>query len=161
MAGLIETQYLEDFYRTINLVRGETVTVLRRDGIVIAGYPDIAHRLGRRMPDQSPWYARVAEGGGSYRSPGYLIDIPQIITVHPLRDYPLVVDANVSVQAALANWYRQAAAIAASVIGVAAGLNDPVRRDHRSVPAPGATKARIESGRGRLARERAEVEGIR
>ncbi len=122
VAGLIETQYLEDFYRTINLVRGETVTVLRRDGIVIAGYPDIAHRLGRRMPDESPWYARVAEGGGSYRSPGYLTTFPQIITVHPLRDYPLVVDANMSEQAALANWYKQAAGIAASVIGVAAGL---------------------------------------
>ncbi len=121
VTGLIDTRYLEDFYQTISMVPGELVTVLRRDGVVIAGHPDIANRRGKRMPEQSPWYARVAEGGGSYDSPGYLIDYPQIITVHPLRDYPLVVDVNVSVKAVLHGWYKRASLIAVSVIGAAAG----------------------------------------
>jgi PAS domain S-box-containing protein len=120
--GLIDTQYLEDFYQTISMVPGELVTVLRRDGVVIAGHPGISNRRGKRMPDQSPWYQRVAEGGGSYYSPGYLIDVPQIITVHPLRDYPLVVDVNVSVRAALNSWYKQATIIGCAVLGAVAGF---------------------------------------
>jgi PAS domain S-box-containing protein len=121
VTGLIDAQYLEGFYRTISMVPGELVTVLRRDGVVIAGYPDIGNRRGKHMPEQSPWYDRVAAGGGSYHSPGYLIDVPQLITVHPLRDYPLVVDVNVSVQAALKTWYEQASVIAIAVLGAAVG----------------------------------------
>jgi signal transduction histidine kinase len=121
VTGLIDTRYLEDFYQTISMVPGELVTVLRRDGVVITGHPDISNRRGKRMPEQSPWYERVAEGGGSYYSPGYLTNLPQIITVHPLRDYPLVVDVNVSVQAVLHGWYQRASLIAVAVIGAAAG----------------------------------------
>lgn len=121
VTGLIDTQYLEDFYQTISMVPGELVTVLRRDGVVIAGHPDISNRRGKQMPERSPWYERVAEGGGSYHSPGYLIDVPQIITVHPLRDYPLVVDVNVSVRSALKSWSEQATIIAIAVIGASAG----------------------------------------
>ena len=121
VAGLIDTQYLEDFYQTIKMVPGELVTVLRRDGVVIAGHPNIANRRGKRLPDWSPWWGRVAEGGGSYYTPGALIDIPQIITVHPLRDYPLVVNVNVTLQAALASWHEQALLIVAAVTGVAVG----------------------------------------
>jgi signal transduction histidine kinase len=106
--GLINTRFLEDFYATIGMVPGESVTLLHRDGVVFAGHPDIENRRGKRMPEQSPWYARVAEGGGSYHSPGYLSEIKQIITVHPLHDYPLVVDVNMSEDAALRDWSSQA-----------------------------------------------------
>jgi diguanylate cyclase (GGDEF)-like protein len=122
VAGLIDTKYLEDFYGTISMVPGESVTLLRRDGVVIAGHPDIAHRRGKRLPDQSPWYDRVIKGGGLYRSPGYLADIPQIITVHPLRDYPLVVDANVSLRAILKGWHEDTVVIGIAVTGVSGGL---------------------------------------
>src|ERR1700722_10105002 len=91
------------------------------DGVVIAGHPNIANRRGKRLPTYSPWWGRGAEGGGSDYTPGYLIDIPQFITVHPLPDYPLVVNVNVTLQAALASWHEQALLIAAAVLGVAAG----------------------------------------
>ena len=63
----------------------------------------------------------MAIGGGSYRSPGYLIGVPQIITVHPLREYPLVVDVNMSIQAALKSWSEQASLIAIAVVGAGMG----------------------------------------
>ncbi len=105
--GLINTSFLEGFYATISMVPGESVTLLHRDGVVFAGHPDIENRRGKHMPEQSPWYARVAEGGGSYHSPGYLSEMKQIITVHPLHDYPLVVDVNMSEDAALRDWSSQ------------------------------------------------------
>jgi signal transduction histidine kinase len=122
VSGLIDTHYLESFYGTISMVPGESVTLLRRDGVVFAGHPDIEHRLGMHMPAKSPWYDRVTEAGGSYHSPGYLSDIKQIITVHPLHDYPLVVDVNMSEQAALRDWYRQAVGIGIATVTVGLGL---------------------------------------
>src|SRR5580658_323945 len=96
VACLVQTRYLEDFYRTISMLPGETVTLIRRDGVIIAGVPSAAERRGKSVAAQSPWYDRVAAGGGSYRSPGYITGMKQVITVHPLRDYPLDVDVHLS-----------------------------------------------------------------
>jgi signal transduction histidine kinase len=64
----------------------------------------------------------VAEGGGSYRSPGYFTGMPSIIMVHPLHDYPLVVDVNMSEQAVLKGWHQQTTGIVAATISVALGF---------------------------------------
>jgi signal transduction histidine kinase len=120
--GLIDTRYLEEFYQTISLLPGESVSLIHRDGTVIAGYPDIANRRGKQVPDQSTWYEYVASGGGFYRVLGSLSGIRQIITVHPLRDYPLVIDANMSEQAALRGWYKQASGLGFVTIGIAVGF---------------------------------------
>jgi signal transduction histidine kinase len=120
--GLINTHYLEDFFRTISMLPGQTITVLRRDGTVIAGHPDIANRRGKKLPEQATWYTRVAQGGGFYRSEGYFVGTPQIVTVHPLRDYPLVVDVNMSEQAVLKGWYKDTTLIAVVTIIVALGF---------------------------------------
>lgn len=120
--GLIDTQYLAEFYKTISMIPGEAVTLLRRDGLVIAGYPDIANLRGKRLPAQIPWYDSVAKGGGSYRSIGYLVAASQLITVHPLHDYPLVVDVDMSEQAVLRDWNEQAIGVVTATISVAIAL---------------------------------------
>lgn len=121
VVGLIDTQKLERFYETIGLAAGEGVTLLRRDGALIASYPEIANPIPK-MPRASPWFAKVAQGGGSYLSPGYLGPMRRLITVHPLSEYPLVVDVTMSEQAALQSWYYQAFCIAVAMVGVAAAL---------------------------------------
>ena len=120
--GMIDTRYLEVFYQTISMLPGENVTLFHRDGTAIAGYPDVTNRRGKQVPHESPWYDRVAQGGGAYRGPGYLSGITQIITVHPLHDYPLVVDANMSEQSALRGWYKQASGLGIATIGIAIGF---------------------------------------
>jgi signal transduction histidine kinase len=122
VAGLIPTEYLEDFYRRISMLPGEAVTVIRRDGVVIAGVPSVADRRGSRVAAQSHWYATVAAGGGSYRSPGYLTSMRQVVTVHPLQEYPLVVDVNLSEAAVLKPWYEQSVLIVFATISVAFGF---------------------------------------
>jgi signal transduction histidine kinase len=122
VVGLIETRYLENFYGTISMVPGESVTVLRRDGFLVACYPEIKNPGNGQMPARSPWYDRVANGGGSYLSPGYFNGVPRIITVHPLRDYGLVVDVNMSEQSVLRTWHTQSSAISIAMIGVAGAL---------------------------------------
>jgi signal transduction histidine kinase len=122
VVGLIDTRYLEGFYGTISMVPGESVALLRRDGFLIARYPELANPGNQRVPVQFPWYQQVANGGGFYLSPSHSGTVPRIITVHPLRDYGLVVDMNMSEQAALRVWREQTSAIATAMVGVAAAL---------------------------------------
>ncbi len=122
VVGAIDLQYMADFYRDIGLPGGETVTLLRRDGLVLARYPDPTNRAGTRMPDTSPWYRLVAEGGGTYRSPGFLSVIPALVTVHPLPRWPLVIDVSMLEPVALAHWRVQATVIGSGGVIVSCGF---------------------------------------
>jgi signal transduction histidine kinase/DNA-binding response OmpR family regulator/HPt (histidine-containing phosphotransfer) domain-containing protein len=118
----IRTDYLEAFYKAITLNDSGSVTVLNRDGKVFARYPHTENMMGNKMPLESPWYARVASGGGFYRSPGYLDGITRVVSVRPLHQYPLVVDVTIAEDAALAHWRRQALFITLGAVGAAFGF---------------------------------------
>jgi len=107
VVGTIALQYFEDIYASIDLPRGEGFLLVRRDGIVLVRHPDPVKRAGETMPASSPWHQLVLDGGGFYVSPGYFDGISRIVAVHPLRDFPLVLNAAVSEQAALGTWRRQ------------------------------------------------------
>jgi diguanylate cyclase (GGDEF)-like protein len=107
----IRLNYFQHIYGSITSLADMSFLFLRKDGTVIVRYPDSNDRAGEKMPETSPWYQLVSQGGGYYRSPGYFDGIPRQIAVHPLRDYPLVVNVAVSETAALANWRIQAITI--------------------------------------------------
>jgi signal transduction histidine kinase len=107
VAALDATQ-LSTFHRAANTQPGQTVTLLRRDGLVLSRVPDLTHEVGRVMPATSPWHQKVREHGGSYRSPGYFGQSTTLVSVNPLLPYPLVVDVSVQEYIALAGWRQQA-----------------------------------------------------
>ena len=120
--GAIDLQYLADFYRAIGLPPGETVTLLRRDGLVLVRYPG---------PDRSSWktdgggLAMVQPRrwqGGTYRSPGFLGASPAVVSVRPLPAWPLVIDVSMMEPVALAKWRVQATVIALGGLGAAVGF---------------------------------------
>jgi len=119
----IDVQYMEEFFRAISMRNGGSVAVFRRDGTMLARYPHIEKMVGGRLPGQSPFYARVEEGGGAYSSPGYVDGMARIVSVHPLHDFPLVVTVSMAEDAVLASWRRQSFFIAlgtfCTVIGFA------------------------------------------
>jgi diguanylate cyclase (GGDEF)-like protein len=108
VVGVIDVSYLTGFYETINQQPGQTLTLMRRDGLVLVRDPDTSENTGTSMPSDSPWYDRVREGGGSYTSPGYFGGISALVTVRPLHGYPLVFDISVKTPIALAAWRHQA-----------------------------------------------------
>ena len=123
VVGSIEIADLEDFYRAINLPTGESVTLLRRDGLVLVRHPDIAHQAGTFLDRNAPWYGIVADHGGTYLSPGFLGGGgPSLVSVHPLRNWPLVIDVSIQERVALAQWSYQAIFIACTAFGAATGL---------------------------------------
>jgi signal transduction histidine kinase len=120
--GAIDLQYVTDFFRAIELPAGETVTLLRRDGLVLARYPDPTHDVGNRMAAVSPWYRLVAGQGGTYRSPGFLGTGRAVVSVHPLGAWPLVIDVSMLEPVALAEWHNQATGIALGGVAVSSGF---------------------------------------
>jgi signal transduction histidine kinase len=121
--GAIDLQFLAAFYQAINLPAGESVTLLRRDGLVLARHPDTAHDVGAFLDRKAPWYGLVASNGGTYSSPGFLGGAePALVSVHPLHAWPLVIDVSIKEQVALAQWSRQAAVIASAGLGATVGL---------------------------------------
>ncbi len=122
VVGAIDLQYVTEFFRAIELPVGETVTLLRRDGLVLARYPGPTNDVGNRMPAISPWYQLVAGQGGNYRSPGFFGPARAIVSVHPLRIWPLVIDVSMLEPVALAKWRDQATVIAIGGVGVSVGF---------------------------------------
>jgi signal transduction histidine kinase len=160
----IEVEYLREFYRAITLREEGSVGVFRRDGLLLARYPQTDNMLGQKIPPGSPWHGLVAGKGGTYRSPGYFDGIPRVVSIHPLRDYPLVVGVTISEHAAFALWRHQAAFIGLGAVCVAIGfaalfgvLGTQFRRLEQSGASLVAKNKELESARSRLERRTAEL----
>jgi PAS domain S-box-containing protein len=107
VAGVLDLRYFEDLYRAISTDEGESVSLFRRDGTLLARYPRVANLIGQPISTKSAWYQAVANGGGTFRTPGYLDGIPRIASVQPMHEYPLVVAVTASEAMALAPWRHQ------------------------------------------------------
>jgi diguanylate cyclase (GGDEF)-like protein len=98
--------YLEDFYKAVT-PENRAITLLRRDGTILIHYPIIEHGPGWKLPAEAPWYRLLQNGGGSYRSPGYVDNTARLVSVYPLPDFPLVVDSSTTEAAVLSRWRHQ------------------------------------------------------
>jgi len=107
--GVVDVGYLSDFYHSASEHLGEAVVLLRRDGTMLLRYPNPETARGVKLPPASPWYEQVARGGGGYFTPGVLDGAAGLVSVHPLRDYPLVVDVWLEQAVVFAEWRVQTA----------------------------------------------------
>ncbi|HWD59963.1 MAG TPA: ATP-binding protein [Stellaceae bacterium] len=115
--AMIELGYFENFYKTISLPEGGSISVFRRDGLVLFRHPAIDDMLGTVLSHNSSFYPTLAHGGGTYEAVGSLDGVRREIAVSPVKDYPLAISVTVPEHTALAAWRRQAA-----FIGLGAGL---------------------------------------
>ena len=106
VVGELSLTDLQAFYH-LAMPPHRSVYVLRRDGVVLVRHPAHDDEIGKKVPDQSPWFGIVAQGGGSYQAPTYFESTPVIAAVQPLRNLPLVVEASVTEADALSEWYQQ------------------------------------------------------
>jgi diguanylate cyclase (GGDEF)-like protein len=106
VAAAITLSYLEDFYQAA-MPADNAVTVLRRDGTVLVHSPHNEAWIGIRLPPDAHWYRLLSAGGGSYRSPGYIDGQSTVVSIHPMRDFPMVIDVSRTDAAALTGWHRE------------------------------------------------------
>jgi len=115
VTGALDVGYLTDLYRSISGSKQLRVVLLRNDGLVLARYPD-SGTVGKPLRRDSPWYAQIANGRGSYRSSGITSGDPSFVSVNALKDYPLVINVAVRQAEALAIWRQQAALVIVSEV---------------------------------------------
>ena len=107
----IDLRYFQDFYKTLSLSEGGSVSIERQDGMVLFREPATDETLGTYVPRGAQWYGMVAKGGGTYEADVYLDGLTREIAVNPVKGYPLVMSVTVPKHTALAAWRRQAAFI--------------------------------------------------
>jgi signal transduction histidine kinase len=103
----IDLRHLARFYAAIGLPAGESVRLLRRDGRVVARYPDTTQDVGKHISGVAPWYEPAADRGGPDRSKGLAGSGRTLVSAKPLSAYPLVIDVSVPEDVALAPWQKQ------------------------------------------------------
>jgi PAS domain-containing protein len=86
-------------------------------------YPNPETAIGVKLSPGSPWYVRAAAGGGSYVATGTLDGRPHFVSVHPLRDYPLVVDVLTEEAAVFARWRKEAIYITSFALAAAVAFS--------------------------------------
>jgi hypothetical protein len=85
VAGAIDVPELSAFYQTLSLHPGRTITLLRRDGTILATYPHQNDQIGRVVPSLSPWHQALAKARDIQIYRG-----PQLIRVRHRRRRPAV-----------------------------------------------------------------------
>ena len=161
VVGTIAMRYFEDVYRAVTRERGDTVMMLRRDGTVLTSFPRTPDLIGGKMPQGSRWYSLLT-GGGAYSSSGG--DGPRQVSVHPLNDYPLVINVSFAEETVLARWRRQTEFVAVgavlligTLIGLFGLLASQLRRLERSEASLGSQNAALATTHGRLEAQAAEL----
>jgi diguanylate cyclase (GGDEF)-like protein len=116
LTASIRLAYFDAFFNAVKFGAGMGVTIAKTDGTILAHFPETT-LIGARLPPELPFYHKVAAGGGQYISGG-VIDSRgrRFVSVHPLTEFPLVVDITRLEWNALAHWRRQALEIGGGVL---------------------------------------------
>ena len=115
----IDLKYFQDFFRALTVGAGTTVTLLRNDGTALTSFPPTA-RIGAVLPASSPWHQIVKTGPDVFLTQGVLAPGMRIVSVHPLGDYPLVINVSVAEWDALGAWSRMGIAAGACTLSALA-----------------------------------------
>jgi diguanylate cyclase (GGDEF)-like protein/PAS domain S-box-containing protein len=117
---------LEAFLSTVSLAEGEAISVIHRDGTLLARYPNIESMIGRNFK-QAPVFQNVLSNSdhGTLRLTSSVDGVDRLAAVQSLTSFPLSVVAAATVSVVLADWHEQVqfliAAASLSVL-VIAGL---------------------------------------
>jgi PAS domain S-box-containing protein len=118
----LDIAYLGGFYQRVLSPAGESIALVRPDGLVLARHPPVDATLGRWIALGPQWYEQVLAGGGTYRSADHLTGTPAIAAVARVQGFNLVVDVSTAEAVALAGWFRSALAIACAAVAVSIGF---------------------------------------
>ncbi|HSW24620.1 MAG TPA: cache domain-containing protein, partial [Burkholderiaceae bacterium] len=104
--GLVS--YFQDFYRDIRVDPGTKVTLLHRNGPLLARYPPAQGSLGRSYPSVNATLAARAGDAAPLRAHSPIDGVERFAAIRVVPDYPLAVVVSRDVGHALAEWRAQA-----------------------------------------------------
>ncbi len=104
----VEPAIFQDFVASLALDRDTTISMVHRDGTMIARYPQDARLVGKNI-SSNPAFRRAMEAGGnlSGRFVSRVTDDDRIGATRTLHHFPIVIIAATSTATALADWRAQ------------------------------------------------------
>jgi diguanylate cyclase (GGDEF)-like protein len=103
----IATTSFEDFFAPLALGNDAVISMFHRDGTMLAQYPRIDALIGRNF-SKGPFFEVLANADhGSARKKGIVDGRDRVGSIRQLGNFPIVVVATTSVEAALADWRGQ------------------------------------------------------
>ena len=104
----VEPAIFQDFVASLALDRDTTISMVHRDGTMIARYPQDARFVGKNI-SSNPAFRRAMEAGGnlSGRFVSRVTDDDRIGATRTLHHFPIVIIAATSTATALADWRAQ------------------------------------------------------
>jgi len=115
---------LEAFFESLALGSGSAITVLHRDGTLLARYPHIEQMIGRNFRTAPVQKLLSHADYGTLRLTSPIDGEDRLASTRALREFPLSIIATTTVSAALADWREQtrflivAAGLSALVIAI-------------------------------------------
>jgi signal transduction histidine kinase/DNA-binding response OmpR family regulator len=165
VVAAISLRFLADFLTSGAADPNSKVTLLRRDGTILLHQPSDQVLQGTKMPSGSAWYEAVGSGGGQYHATGLTSDEPELVSVHPLPDFDLVMTLSAPDDGGLAEWRRQAWLIAIgtgitmlALLLLFALVVTQLRRVSRSEGVLAERNAELEASSARLASQAAALQ---
>jgi diguanylate cyclase (GGDEF)-like protein len=106
--GGIELVQFENFMSSVTLGEGAAITLLHRDGTLLARHPHVESMVGRNLKSGSV-FQDILSGAehGTTRLHSVLDDQDRLVSIRSLDHFPVVVAAATTVSAALAAWREQ------------------------------------------------------
>jgi PAS domain S-box-containing protein len=98
------------------------VRLLRRDGMLLTGYPMAIAAVTRNYRDSALLTQGAVPGGAMIRHTGVALPGERMSAIRPIDDYPLVVTVTSSMDFVLRTWYRNAALFGAIAAATAVFL---------------------------------------
>jgi PAS domain S-box-containing protein len=144
--------YFQQFYRDIRLDEGTKVTLMHRNGTLVARHPPVESTLGRHFPlFDAIREARGKNDGGPWRVTSPIDGVERFGALEMVPEYPLAIVVTRDVTLALAAWRHQALGTAARTLALgvlAAALLAMLRRQFAKQD---KTRASLEVSRERFA----------
>ena len=114
--GAVDLEYFQDFYRALTAGTDTTVTMTQQNGTFLTGYP-----ITSRTPPP-PAGLHVGQDAtehlpGALHPSTYISPDKQIVSAHPVSEYPMIVNVSVSEWKMLANWRAESLRVAAGATG--------------------------------------------
>ena len=108
VVSVMQIEYFQEFYRAVSEGSERTISLFRRDGILLARHPKSESQLGGFYGNRPIFTDTLAkaDSGIVYTPASAFDDLARVMTPHAVRGFPLVVNVTDTEQAILAPWRR-------------------------------------------------------
>ncbi|MEX0842102.1 MAG: EAL domain-containing protein [Xanthobacteraceae bacterium] len=117
--GAIDLPYFEQYFGSVALPEGSTISLFRNDGVLLARYPAADPELTRSYSKNETLMDLLSRAkGGDVRQIGIFEGADSLIVGRQLNSYPFVLLATETVDSALADWRKHAIELTGVVIAL-------------------------------------------